>query len=131
MNKSVCFIVILLLFAVFFSAGCVSTASDDATPNPTSTQTLIPLVDNPLVSSVTNTPTAVPTQTPTPVVTSTPTPVITSTPTPTKTVTSTTTYYVNKESEIVHKDGCSYIKDLSNYFEVTDPSGYQKCSRCW
>jgi hypothetical protein len=63
MNKCVCFIVILLLFAVSFSAGCVSTSSQEATPNPTSTQTLIPLVDNPTVSSVTNTPTSVPTKT--------------------------------------------------------------------
>jgi len=123
MNISVCFIVILLLFAVSFSAGCVSTSYHEATPNPASTQTLAPLVDNTPVSSVTNTPTAVPTKTYTPVVTS--------TPTPTKTVTSGTIYYVNKESKIVHKAGCSYIKDLSNYFTVTDPSGYQKCSRCW
>ena len=60
MNKSVCFIVILLLFAVSFSSGCVSPSSHEATPNPTSTQTLAPLVDNTPVSSVTNTPTAVP-----------------------------------------------------------------------
>ncbi len=116
---------ILLLFAVSFTAGCVSTASDEATSTP--------------IPTLTNTPTLVPTQASTPVVTSTPTPtktvtptpVVTSTPTPTKTITSTTLYYVNKESGIVHKAGCSYIKDLSNYYTVTDPSGYQKCSRCW
>jgi outer membrane murein-binding lipoprotein Lpp len=49
MNKCVCFFLILLLFAVSFSAGCVSTASDKATSTP--------------VSTLTNTPTSVQTQT--------------------------------------------------------------------
>jgi len=147
MNKRVWFIVLLLLLAIFFSAGCVSTAShQESPPNPTSTRTLVPLVDNPPVSPVTDTPTPVQTtstpvvtktptpyvtKTPTPVVTKTSTPVVTSTPTPINTVTSGMIYYVNKDSGIVHKSGCSYIKDTSNYDIVSDPSGYKKCSRCW
>ena len=126
MNKGVYLIVILLIFAVFLSSGCISTDSNNANANPIPTKTLIPLVDDPPVVEATNSPT------PTPAVTQTssPTSTITKTSTPTKTATSII-YYVNKESGIVHKAGCSYIKDPSNYYTVTDPSGYQKCSRCW
>lgn len=138
MNKGVFLIVMLLIFAVFLSSGCVSTDFNNANANPIPTKTLIPLVDDHPGVEATNSPTPTPTvtktSTPTSTITktSTPTPTATKTLTPTPTKTATTIiYYVNKESGIVHKSGCSYIKDPSNYYTVTDPSGYQKCSRCW
>ena len=42
-----------------------------------------------------------------------------------------TYYYINKESGIVHIEGCSYIKNPENFLKVTDISTYKKCSRCW
>lgn len=128
-NGKKVFLIIVIVLAVLSIVACGfcglsgSESDDSSIPEKetvTETPTPIPTPEKEIVTET-------PTPTPTPekeIVTETPTP----TPTPEK---ETVVYYVNSNSGKVHKESCSYIKDKSNYFPVTDISGYEKCSRCF